>query len=490
MHAQASFSEPQGVRDVLAFVALKTDRERTAHLLRRFGLGASQAEVDYYAEGGWERAVDRLLNYEAVPERVALDVEAFANDKGQVRIQSVQAWWATKLITTRRPLLEKMTLFWHDHFATSAQKVTQPLLMHEQNETFRKHATGSFRDLLREASKDPAMLIWLDNQFNVKGKPNENFAREVMELFTLGIGHYSEKDIQEAARAFTGWTFRGADREKQAKYRKPEFLFDPKRHDDGMKEVLGSRGPFDGDDVVNLLADDPQTARNIALKIWEWFAYAKPEPDLLDRLTGAFRKEMNIGDLLREVMTSPEFYSERAERTVYKNPVDFVVPTLRQLGVGEMVTLDTKEDGTLAKRPQVAAGVLLTTKAMGMDLFFPPDVSGWEGGAAWISSATMIERVRWADRLFGVAAVGGKPGKAQPTLSYPAYGLLAADPTPPGIASTLVSVFDASIPASKMPALVAAAEKATAGRLTAGNANQAAAAVSRLIFGSPEFQFV
>lgn len=470
-------------------MALKTDRERTAHLLRRFGLGASESELDYYAEGGWRQAVNRLLE-DPKAERTDLDIFAFANDKGQLRIQSVQAFWFTKMLTTRNPLREKMTLFWHDHFATSAQKVTQPLLMHEQNETFRTHALGNFKDLLREASKDPAMLVWLDNQYNVKGKPNENFAREVMELFTLGIGNYTEQDIQEAARAFTGWTFRGADRTKPKKGAKPEFVFDRRKHDDGVKTICGSQGPFDGETVLDLLAEDKRTARYLCEKLWAWFAYPDPEPIILETLVGTFiRSGLEIKPVLRAIMENEGFYSTKAERTQVKNPVDFVIPTLRQLGIGEVLDLSTKEDGTLTKLPVVAVGLTTATKAMGMNLLFPPDVAGWDSGTAWISSATMIERVRWADRIFGVTPAGTRPSNRQVNVSLPVHNLLQRFETPERIVDALLSMFDAPLAASKRGPLVAAAEKALAGGLNQKNASVCAASVCRLIFGAPEFQF-
>lgn len=186
---------------------LQTDREKGAHLLRRFGLGASEAELDYYLKDGLNGAVDRLTEYESVDEGFNINPYDLQPEKAKnLPMPILTAWWIARMIATRRPLQEKMTLFWHDHFATSASKVKASEFMLQQNETLRQYATGNYRSLLTNMSKDPAMLFWLDNQENVRGKPNENFAREVMELFTLGVGNYSEKDVQEAARAFTGWS--------------------------------------------------------------------------------------------------------------------------------------------------------------------------------------------------------------------------------------------------------------------------------------------
>lgn len=488
-------------------MALRTEREKGAHLMRRFALGASEVELDYYLEGkGLPGAIDKLLNYEQVDENFAIPLEAMANQNGQVNMPLVQLWWMLRLLSTRRPLQEKMTLFWHDHFATSAAKVVGPPLMHGQNELLRKNATGKFETLLVEASQDPAMLFWLDNQFNVKGKPNENFAREIMELFTLGIGSYTEKDVLEAARAFTGWTIgRNARRPRpndppiEQVRRNAEFVFRPQLHDDGVKEILGNKGPFSGLDVCGILVGNPQTPKYITKKIWEWFAYPEPDAALLDRMTTKFRDSgLDIKVLLRAVMESPEFYSDKAERAVFKNPVDFAVSTIRQLGVGEALMEQIKglEQVPRARLlPAVAAQQ--TTKAMGMELLFPPDVAGWDGGAAWISSATMVERIQWADRLFGVAGDpgGGRPGAGQgggrqqrAQIRFPAWSILQQDPSANGVVDKLVSVFDAPISEAKKAQLVDAAEKVSEGRTTQRNANQVAAAVTRLIFGSPEFQ--
>lgn len=473
-------------------MSLKTDREKCAHLLRRFALGASEAELDYYLKDGLKGAIDKLLNYDQVPEALDVNYDKFIQgDPPRLQIQGVSVCWHTRLLTTRRPLLEKMTVFWHDHFATSAMKVNVPPLMADHLEVLRTHATGKFEPFMLEMSKDPAMLFWLDNQFNVKGKPNENFAREIMELFSLGIGHYSEKDVQEAARAFTGWAFRRPNRAAIADYkpgeRFAEFLFRPRLHDTDPKTVLGQTGPFGGEQVVDILCNHPQTPKYIALKIWEWFAYPDPAPALVERLAAKFRaSDLDIKVLLREVMEAPEFYSDKAERAVYKNPIDFTVVTLRQLGMGELLTRNATANGLSFRTAGQAAAVAQSSRAMGMSLLFPPDVAGWETGASWISSATMVERIQWADRLFGLSA----PARGRINLRVPAFGLFADNPTPEAAAKKLVSIFDAPIPPSKMPNLVAAAQKASGGTITQQNANATAAAVSRLIFGSPEFQFM
>lgn len=472
---------------------LRTERDRIAHLLRRFGLGASEAEMDYYGQDGLKGAIQKLLAYDQVEEQEIPGPEAFAGKNGGIKPQSLRAWWTHRILTTKRPLVEKMTLFWHDHFATSVAKVDNALLMFGQNETLRENATGSFRTLLSEVSKDPAMMFWLDNQLNIAGKPNENFAREVMELFTLGVGHYTEKDVQEVARAFTGWNYtqRKGKRANQNTIRggRPVFVFDESKHDAGAKTILGKTGNFNGDDVLGILCDHPQTSRYITQKLWTWFAYPNPDTGLIDGLAAKFRaSDLDIGVLLRAIMESPEFYSERAGWTVYKNPIDFTVSTLRQLGANTPVEMDA-EGAIKAGTARQIAVTTTATKSMGMEILSPPDVAGWDGGAAWISSATMVERIRWADRLFAAPALpAGQKGRRVATLNFPSAKLFESG-EPMEVARKLCSIFDANLPEPKVRAVAEAVHRAAGGNVTAQTANAAAYAGSRLIFGSPEFQF-
>jgi uncharacterized protein (DUF1800 family) len=460
---------------------LQTEQQKIAHLLRRFGFGASEAELAYYGTGGLAGAVDKLLNYESVDEGFSVEPMAMATGKNaKLKIEAVQEWWLMRMVTTRRPLQEKMTLFWHDHFATSTDKVTSPYMMLAQNQILRAGATGKFTQLLLTVSKDPAMLLWLDNQYNVKGHPNENFAREVMELFTLGIGHYTERDIQEAARAFTGWGFgtQGRRQPKNQKVAKNQvFIDNADKHDDGVKELFGNKGNFDGDDVIGILCSNKQTARYLTAKIWEWFAYPGPDESIVERLAEPFyRNGLNVKSLLRSIMESPEFYSTRAERAIYKDPVDFAVSTLRQLGFGAQPLNNDNFQSDL--RP--ATALRISVKGMGMDLLWPPDVSGWKSGSDWVSTATMVERIRWAQILFDQAEVGLKNRSF--TIGSDASALFTKDSSPEGVARRLVSVFDANLPEPRLHNLVQAAK-------TASGPNEVASAVTRLIFAAPEFQF-
>ncbi len=464
-----------------------TEREKGAHLLRRFGLGASESELNYYMQDGLKGAVDKLLNCESTPEAYDFKWEIVENAKDVIKPAQAVVGFAARMLMTRRPLLEKMTLFWHNHFATSADKVTNAPLMIQQNEILRRNALGNFKTLLLEVSKDPAMLIWLDGQDNIKGRANENFAREIMELFTLGVGNYTEKDVQEAARAFTGWSFVRTAKGRAEKA-PAEFLFKPILHDDGPKTFLGKSGNLTGEEVINVLCANPRLATYITTKIWNWFVYPNPDSATLKPFVDDFiRSSLDIKTLIRSIVTSNEFYSDRAYRKLIKNPLDFCLVTTRAMGIGENMAEKLAPAGATENAAKAriapAAGVSAGMKNQGMWLLYPPDVSGWKPGEAWITSATMVERISWANKLMGVTAKGGV-GK------YPIYSLLAGDPTPMGIAQKLASMYDAPFQSAKMVTLAQAAKESLKGEeLSQKNANAVAADVLRLIFGSPEFQF-
>ena len=366
----------------MAAMFATSERDNCAHLLRRFGLGASEAELDYYGAGGLDGAVDKLLNFSSLDEEFNVDPQLLRNPKGQLPNPAVSSWWVMRMIMTRRPLQERMTLFWHDHFATSGAKVNGGMVMLQQNELLRKNALGSFRTLISEVSKDPAMILWLDNQQNVKGHANENFAREVMELFTLGIGHYSEKDVQEGARAFTGWSLARKGKDQPA-----EFVFRPARHDFGPKTYLGNSGNFNGDDILNILCDQPRTAEYLTTKIWDWFVWPKPTPATVAPFVLKFRNSnLDIRVLLDSIMKSPEFYSARAKRAIIKNPVDFCVVTMRQMGIGQQMgeAVKSAPAGEFPRAAALGPAAMAdqSMKQMGMWPLYPPDVHGWDNGKA------------------------------------------------------------------------------------------------------------
>lgn len=478
---------------VYTVMSLSNDRLKCAHLLRRFGLGASESELDeYLASGGIDGAVDRLVNYERTEDTFNLGVADLVVDTKnpqrpqEVPMQLVSAWWITRMLQTQRPLEEKMTVFWHNHFATSAQKVNLPLDMLQQNQLLRQYATGNFRDMLHAVSKDPAMLFWLDNEFNVKGKPNENFAREVMELFTLGIGNYTEKDVQESARAYTGWGARGPNAlerdEVTQRYRR--FVFRDGLHDGGPKTFMGRQGNFDGDDILDILCDSPKLPEFLAHKFWVFFAYPDPEPEVISRLADRFRGEnLELKALITGIISAPEFYSDRAERAIFKTPVDVVIGTARQLGIGGMIPASADPAHPRA-RFGIAVNAANAMKGMGMQLLYPPDVAGWDQGASWITTATMMARISWADGLFGHRI----PGHATLPVRYQVEKLFQTETSPSGVAAKLASVFDVPLSQSKLDIVAEAAQSGLKDSPFGPSQIDGLASATRLIFASPEFQ--
>ena len=391
--------------------------DEARHLLSRASFAAPPAEVETFSRLTREQAVERLLR---VAERVTpapawvresvlapQQLRAMSVEERQawqrtnvVRGLEMRGWWLQEMTAAPNPLSEKMTLFWHNHFVSSQQKVRQPQYLYRQNLLLREHALGNFGALLHAIARDPAMVIYLDSASNRKGQPNENFAREVMELFTLGEGNYSERDIKEAARAFTGWSI---DPDKG------EFLFRPLAHDDGMKTVLGQSGNFDGDAVLDLLLAQPQTAEFIVRKLWREFV--SPEPDVAEvrRIAGVFRdSRYDIRAALRALLLSDAFYAPRHRAALVKSPVDLVVGTLRQF---QFTTGDV-------------APFALVVAQLGQNLFSPPNVKGWPGGDAWINSTTLLARKQFLERLFRSEAA--RPPAMMTAALPPAPNPLAA----------------------------------------------------------------
>ncbi len=415
-------------------------RERLAHLLRRAGLSASRTEQERYLPLGIEGTIDALLNYDQQPEEIddAEILSLLQGDNPRLQPPMVSGWWVYRMLVTRRPLQERMALFWHNHFATSASKVNDGRLMLMQIQLFQRLGVSNFQTLVLEVARDPAMLVWLDGSRNVKGKPNENFARELLELFTMGIGNYTENDIKEAARAFTGWTFSritGA------------FVFNRAQHDEGEKVFLGRRGNFNGDDIVRIAVEHPATATFIARKFYRHFINDIDPPDekVVAMLAKAFTESgYEIKSLLRRLLTSSAFWSERAFRKRVKSPVEFVVGTLRQVGVGERLRASNLSAG---QGQRVLLAFLRLTgqmmRRMGQALLYPPTVAGWDWGTAWISSATMLERMRFAQVLTGPAMGAGGRGRA-PRPALTTLNALTGE-TPPDSLETFVDQLETAL---------------------------------------------
>lgn len=365
-----------------------SDRGAIAHLLRRAGFGGGPVELDEYLKLGFEGAVDRLINYAEVDDsateskvaRLRAASPAIADPKkpsyGNLELEI--ASWLMRMLFTRRPLQEKMTLFWHGHFATSDVTVNSSNLMSRQNSLFRTNALpANFKGLADKVAHDPAMLIYLNNYANRKGNPNENWARELMELFTLGIGNYTETDVKEAARAFTGWT---VDAGK-------EFLFDSHQHDTGTKTFLGTTGNLDGGDVIEGIFAHPAHPGFIASKLFRYFIYNDPSSATIEPFTRLYRESgFNIKELVRAILLSPEFRSERAQRALIKSPVEYVIGAMKSFSA----TLESFETW------KVVAWAMNT---MGQYLYYPPDVAGWRGNRDWINSTTYLNRANFAAQM-------------------------------------------------------------------------------------------
>jgi uncharacterized protein (DUF1800 family) len=368
--------------------------DHARHLLNRTSFAASTAEINAFAALTPEAAIDQLLSsrvviaktpvpewgnsYERVFKPTMTQEERQLANRKELVVKGLElrAWWMTEMLATGSPFTEKMTLFWHNHFATGQEKVRPATLMLRQNKILRKHALGNFGALLRDISKDPAMLTYLDQAQSRKGTPNENFAREVMELFTLGEGHYSEQDIKEAARALTGWS---------VNIDTGEFLYRPGAHDGGSKTIFGKTGNFSGDDFITMLLQRPEVAEHIVAKLMREFVSPTPEPTEVKRLAALFRSaNYELAPLMRAMLTAPSFYAPEMRATLVKSPVDLVVGTLRQFKF----------------EVHDAAPFAVLTRQLGQDLFQPPNVKGWPGGEVWINTNTLLARKGFLNRLF------------------------------------------------------------------------------------------
>lgn len=370
-----------------------------AHLLNRAGFGGPPSEVQALYALGLNRAVETMLSgsedddmfppptitepkdlydeMRAMRSMTSEEEKRAAQQKARreqaEQLRATRAWWLDRMRYTVYPLREKMTLFWHGHFATGVEKVRAAYLMWQQNETFRARALGSFRYLAKEVSRDPAMMRYLDLQQSNREKPNENFARELMELFLLGEGvRYTEKDIKESARAFTGYRI---DPQRGA------FVFQKQQFDPAEKTFMGRTGPYDGDAIIDIILDQPESAAFIARKLWVFFGSENPSATLVQNLGAQLRgANYDVRSTLREMFLSEEFYSPRVVRSQIKSPIQWLVQTSRVL------------EAPLPSQQALEASM----SQLGQVLFAPPNVKGWEGGRAWISSSTLLFRYNLA----------------------------------------------------------------------------------------------
>ena len=380
----------------------KWNQQTAAHLLNRAAFGGTPAEIEATRKKGMAAAVRELVDVSADAARIPPPVWAKPrniraermqikaakgqgqNFRGKAReirmtegenLLDLRRWWLDRMMNGPAPLLEKMTLFWHGHFATSAQKVADAYWMWLQNDTLRGSALGNFATLVKKISRDPAMMIYLDLQQSRKEYPNENWARELMELFTVGIGNYSEDDVRASARAFTGY---------RIDYTTQQFRFAPMQQDRETKSFIGNTGPLDGDNVIDILLRKAACAQFIGRKLWRFFVEDEPSQEIVDLIATRIRAHnFEMRPVLRELFSSAEFYSGRAMGMQIKSPVQFMVQASRLL------------ETDLAS-PIVAQNAM---RQMGQVLFAPPNVKGWDGGEAWITTSTLLFRYNFANYL-------------------------------------------------------------------------------------------
>jgi uncharacterized protein (DUF1800 family) len=376
------------------------DLAKVAHLHRRAGFGATWAELHRDQRAGPAASVARLLEPAAPTSEEEQILESLrqgvrSSDDGE----RLKAWWLYRVLYDQDHLREKMTLFWHGHFATSNRKVQSVRLMLGQNEVLRRHALGPFTALLTHLISDPAMLIWLDGGSSRRKRPNENFAREFLELFTLGPGHYTERDIREAARAFTGWVRPNGDQRPRG-----DFRFDPAQFDDGEKTFLGRTGRWEAADVVRITLEQPACAEFLCRKLYRFFVSEADEPsaELIRPLADALRTSgYELRPVLGMILRSQHFYAAAVRRQRIKGPVEFSAGLLRIL---EVPRADVR-----------LLALAVACDRQGQELFAPPNVRGWVGGRTWLNSTTMLERGNWCNDV-----VWGNPD-----LGMPAYDPVA-----------------------------------------------------------------
>jgi uncharacterized protein (DUF1800 family) len=464
-----------------------------SHLMRRAAFGAGRDELDAYATKGYEATVDDLL-HPGKEQRISdFLIRRFHPEiSGMMGALAQGENWLYRMATTSSPLQEKMGLFWHGIFPTGYAKVTHGKALSDQTRMFRRHAMGSFRTLLVELSKDPAMIIWLDNQDNHKEAINENFGRELLELFSMGVGNYTEDDVKECARAFTGWTIANRNYMELRSQRDSDwpygriswhFEFDPEDHDDGEKQFLGEQGRFNGEDIVDIICRQPATARFIARHMYSFFVADEPpvpewpykppaDPQAIEQLSQAyFDNDYDISAMLRVLFNSDFFKSQDSWYTKVKGPVELVAGVLRLTGEFDRARYEILERYNQAS-------------FMGQFLNNPPSVEGWHQGTDWLDSGTLVERINFASQQIGDA---NKPGiRAM-------IGRIGADS---GGANSPENLVDAcldqvgalSVDAETRKVLVAFAAKGGSSDVDPATARQHIADVLQMVASTQEFQ--
>jgi uncharacterized protein (DUF1800 family) len=374
-----------------------SQQTKIQHLFLRAGFGENLSVIEKKASQPIERVVSALLKdsensrelkiVEANELKVGKMLLADKEEKKEMikdsisKIKDLNLMWLDRMTESSGMLREKMTLFWHGHFACQSPNV---FFIQNQNNTIRKYALGKFGDLLHAISKDPAMLQFLNNKQNRKDRPNENFAREVMELFTLGRGNYTEQDIKNAAKAFTGWDFEQSG----------EFVFRKFKHDFGEKTFFGKTGKLEGEDILNMILENKQTAKFLTTKIYKYFVNESPDEQIINQLSDIFyQSNYDIGGLMKTIFMSEWFYSEKNIGTRIKSPIEYITILRKQFDLG----FNDKDP------------LLFLQKILGQMLFYPPNVAGWKEGKAWIDSTTIVIRTLLPEVLYRMVEIPLQP---------------------------------------------------------------------------------
>ena len=381
--------------------AISRESVKISHLLRRTGFGVTREEHDHYQSIGLQATIGELIGYAKVDDSETLRLLAAVPVDDQNR-GNLALWWLVRMANTKRPLQEKMTFFWHGLLTSQISVVRDPDLMIKQNEFFRANAMGSFSDILKGISMDPAMMLYLDVNGSQRKAPNENYARELMELFALGIGNYTEQDIREAARAFTGWQI-PLTRSEPNIFDYGDPVFRPDRFDPGTKTVLGKTGNFRPEDIVDIIVEQPASARFIVGRLFAFFAYPDFDEKTLQPFIETYQKNgKSIGATVEAILRSDTMYSAQAYRAIVRSPVEYALAAIKSVGA----------QATIAQTLTPAKATVVTQ--MGQQLFEPPNVAGWPGGSTWLNSATMFLRLNFINGVTGgTAATRGNARQPQ-----------------------------------------------------------------------------
>jgi len=417
--------------------ALEDDSVKISHLLRRAGFGVTKEEHDRYQRLGFEATLAELLDFTSVADDEAVAL-AEQLPVGEGRIVNPAPWWLVRMANTKRPLQEKLTFFWHGLLTSQLSVVRDGNAMRAQNELLRTLGRASFPEILRAISTDPAMMVYLDTSGSRRNAPNENYARELMELFSMGEGNYGEDDVREAARAFTGWVV--PRRRDQNVITLNEPLFRSRQFDAGSKTFLGRTGDFRPEDIIDIIVEQPASARYISQRLFSFFVYPGPDEETLAPFVAVYNEsDRSIGAVVEALLRSDVFYSDRAYRAIVRSPVEYLISAVKALGL--QVDIGQLLVGGRGP-PRRDGGVL---GAMGQVPFEPPNVAGWPGGADWLNSATIFARLNLLNDLTGATgrdrqghsqAVGGLGTATQALDHY--LPLVLDDNLPPEARSLFV----------------------------------------------------